>query len=224
MSDSFEEGKILLINKPLNWTSFDVVKKLRNVLKVKKIGHAGTLDPLATGLLIIGTGKFTKKLSELQGLDKCYEGVFEVGKTTPSFDLETDFDSENAINHLSDADFERARNSLLGLIKQVPPAHSAVKINGERAYKRARQKKEVKLEPREVTIHDFVIDSNDLPNVSFQIKCSKGTYIRSMARDFGEQLGVGAYLKQLIRTQVGPYRLEDAYELDAFIKMNHESS
>ncbi len=224
MQNPYEEGKILLINKPLNWTSFDVVKKLRYALKVKKIGHAGTLDPLATGLLIIGTGKFTKKLNELQGLDKVYEGTFEVGKTTPSFDLETDFDSEKDISNLSNSDLEEARASLSGPISQIPPAHSAVKVGGERAYKKARKNQDVKLEPREVTIHEFSIDSENLPDVNFRINCSKGTYIRSMARDFGEKIGVGAYLKKLVRTKVGDYSLEDAEELDVFIKKVNEGN
>ncbi|MEM6829671.1 MAG: tRNA pseudouridine(55) synthase TruB [Bacteroidota bacterium] len=224
MSEEYQEGKILLINKPLEWTSFDVVKKLRNVLRVKKIGHAGTLDPLATGLLVIGTGKFTKKLNELQGLDKCYEGIIEIGKTTPSYDLETPFDSNSDYNHLLESDFENARQKLSGPIEQIPPAHSAVKVGGERAYKRARQNKEVKLEPRSVTINEFEIDTHNLPEIHFRICCTKGTYIRSMARDFGELLGVGAYLKKLVRTQVGTYSVNDAYDLDAFIKMNDESN
>ena len=224
MSDQYQEGKILLINKPLNWASFDVVKKLRNVLGVKKIGHAGTLDPLATGLLIIGTGKFTKKLNELQGLDKTYTGVFEIGKTTPSYDLETESDSSTEIGHLIDEDFERARKSLEGDISQVPPAHSAVKVNGERAYKKARKNKEVKLEPRLVTIKKFTIDTTSPPEIPFEISCSKGTYIRSMARDFGNELGVGAYLKKLVRTEVGPYKLSEAEDLETFIKTHNEGN
>ena len=222
MLNEYEEGKILLINKPVSWTSFDVVKKLRYVLKVKKIGHAGTLDPLATGLLIIGTGKFTKKLHELQGLDKTYEGIFEIGKTTPSFDLETAFDSDSDTSALAPADFERARKKLSGEISQVPPAHSAVKVGGERAYKKARKNQVVKLEPRVVTLHKFDIDIRNLPEVEFTIDCSKGTYIRSLAHDLGLELGVGAYLKKLVRTRVGSYFLKDAFELDDFIKQHDE--
>lgn len=224
MSNEYEEGKILLINKPVSWTSFDVVKKLRFVLKVKKIGHAGTLDPLATGLLIIGTGKFTKKLNELQGLDKTYEGIFEIGKTTPSFDLETEFDSTTDISTLKPEDFERAREKLTGPISQVPPAHSAVKVGGERSYKKARRNEAVKLEPREVTLTRFEITYDQLPEVAFKIDCSKGTYIRSIARDLGEDLGVGAYLKKLVRTRIGSYSLDDAYELDEFIKKHDEGN
>ncbi|MEQ9405904.1 MAG: tRNA pseudouridine(55) synthase TruB [Cyclobacteriaceae bacterium] len=224
MSNQYEEGKILLINKPKNWTSFDVVKKLRFALKVKKIGHAGTLDPLATGLLIIGTGKFTKKLHELQGLDKSYEGKFEIGKTTPSYDLETAFDSIVDISHLKPEDFERARKKFSGLISQIPPAHSAVKVDGERAYKKARKNQEVKLNPREVVVSKFEIDTTELPDVLFNVDCSKGTYIRSLARDFGQELGVGAYLKELIRTRIGQYHLSEAEELETFIQQHHESN
>lgn len=220
MISQYQKGKILLINKPLNWTSFDVVKKLRNTLGVKKIGHAGTLDPLATGLLLIGTGKFTRKLSELQGMDKTYKGIIEVGKTTPSCDLETAFDSETEIRHLdkNHPKFKEAQHALTGCISQIPPAYSAVKIGGERAYKKARKNEEIKLKPRTVTIYSFEIDTHHLPHVHFKIKCSKGTYIRSIARDFGTHLGVGAYLKTLIRTEIGPYSLSDAVCLDDYIK------
>lgn len=223
MLESYEEGKILLIDKPREWTSFDVVKKIRNTIGVKKIGHAGTLDPLATGLLIIGTGKFTKKLNELQGLDKTYSGIFEIGKTTPSFDLETAFDSEKDYGHLTPDDLEKARLELTGSISQIPPQHSAVKIKGERAYKKARKNEVVKLNPRQVTIHNFTIDISNLPEVAFEIECSKGTYIRSIAHDFGQILGVGAYLKKLVRTRVGSYTLEEAEELDSFISKHNES-
>ena len=224
MENSYEEGRLLLINKPVDWTSFDVVKKLRYVLKVKKIGHAGTLDPLATGLLIIGTGKFTKKLNELQGLDKTYEGIIEIGKTTPSYDLETEFDSQTDWSNVSDADLENARKKFIGQISQVPPAHSAIKVDGERAYKKARKNKAVKLEPRNLTIHAFDIETSKLPDVHFNVSCSKGTYIRSLAHDFGQELGVGGYLKKLVRTSVGDYKLSDAVDLDEFIRQHNESS
>lgn len=224
MENPYQEGKLLLINKPVDWTSFDVVKKLRYTLKIKKIGHAGTLDPLATGLLLIGTGKFTKKLNELQGLDKSYEGIIELGKTTPSYDLETEFDSEIGWSHLTQNEIENARLSFLGEIQQIPPAHSAIKIDGERAYKKARKNKEVKLEPRSLTIHDFEIDASSLPEVKFKVTCSKGTYIRSLAHDFGRKLGVGGYLKKLIRTSVGEYQLSNAVDLDEFIRQHNESS
>ena len=215
--NAYTEGQILLIDKPLTWTSFDVVKKLRYALKVKKIGHAGTLDPLATGLLLIGTGKFTKKLNELQGLDKTYEGVITIGKTTPSYDLETEFDSEADISHLTMEDLQGAALKLTGPIEQVPPAHSAVKVNGERAYKKARKNIEVKLDPRSITIHEFQLLKVEGANVHFHISCSKGTYIRSIARDFGELLGVGGHLSSLRRTSIGEYQVSDAEELEAFV-------
>lgn len=224
MENTYEEGRLLLINKPVGWTSFDVVKKLRFTLKVKKIGHAGTLDPLATGLLIIGTGKFTKKLNELQGLDKTYSGIIQIGKTTPSYDLETEFDSESDWSHISENNLEAARKKFLGEISQIPPAHSAIKVNGERAYKKARKNKEVRLEPRTLTIHQFKIDSSDLPEIKFEVSCSKGTYIRSLAHDFGQKLGVGGYLKELVRTSVGEYQLSDAEDLDEFIRKHNESN
>ena len=224
MANTYEEGRLILINKPVNWTSFDVVKKLRYVLKVKKIGHAGTLDPLATGLLIIGTGKFTKKLNELQGLDKTYEGIIEIGKTTPSYDLETAFNSEKEWTNVSSKDLEEARKSFIGEISQIPPAHSAIKVDGERAYKKARKNKEVKLEPRLLTIHNFEIDAKMLPDVAFKVSCSKGTYIRSLAHDFGQKVGVGGYLKKLIRTSIGEFKLSDALELDEFIRRHNESN
>lgn len=215
--NAYSEGKILLIDKPLTWTSFDVVKKLRYTLRVKKIGHAGTLDPLATGLLLIGTGKCTKRLNELQGLDKVYEGTFTIGKTTPSFDLETEYDSERSIAHLTEEDMLRAARKLTGPMDQVPPAHSAIRINGERAYKKARQNEEVKIDPRRVFIHEFDVPAIVEDQVHFRIKCSKGTYIRSIARDFGEILGVGGCLSALRRTQIGDYRVEDADQLDTFV-------
>lgn len=224
MQNTYEEGRLLLINKPVDWTSFDVVKKLRYVLKVKKIGHAGTLDPLATGLLIIGTGKFTKKLNELQGLDKTYEGIIEIGKTTPSYDLETEFDSERDWSGVTEAMLESARAKFTGPIEQVPPAHSAIKVGGERAYKKARKNKEVKLDPRAVIIHNFEIDASSLPDVSFKVSCSKGTYIRSLAHDFGQAVGVGGYLKKLVRTSVGDFQLSDAVDLNEFIRQHNEGS
>ena len=215
--EKYQEGQLLLIDKPCNWTSFDVVNKLRFALRIKKIGHAGTLDPLATGLLLIGTGKWTKKLEQLQGLDKTYEGVIEIGKTTPSYDLETLFDSESDFSHLTEAELHNASRQLSGPIDQIPPAHSAVKINGERAYKKARRNEEVKMKVRQVMIHRFDLMHIELPEVGFQIDCSKGTYIRSMAHDFGEILGVGGYLKKLRRTHIGDYKVADAQTIDDFL-------
>lgn len=215
--NKFAEGQILLIDKPLTWTSFDVVKKLRFALKVKKIGHAGTLDPLATGLLLIGTGKFTKKLNELQGLDKTYEGIIGIGKTTPSYDLETEFDSEASISHITIKDIENAATKLTGFIEQIPPAHSAIKIDGKRAYKMARNNEVVKIDPRQVTIHEFAILKFEGDEVHFRIGCTKGTYIRSLARDLGELLGVGGHLKSLRRTSIGTFKVGDAEDLLSFV-------
>ncbi|MDE0470479.1 MAG: tRNA pseudouridine(55) synthase TruB [Ekhidna sp.] len=224
MHNTYEKGRLLLINKPLNWTSFDVIKKLRNTLKIKKIGHAGTLDPLATGLLLIGTGKFTKKLSELQGLNKTYCGIMEIGKTTPSYDLETAFNGQAHWQHLVKEDFERVKNELTGTIQQIPPAYSAIKVDGERAYKKARDNREVKIDPRSIHIYDFTISTERIPEIDFEVTCSKGTYVRTLAHDFGEKLGVGAYLKKLTRTKVGDYDLDDALEIEEFIDQQHEDS
>ncbi|MFT4834922.1 MAG: tRNA pseudouridine55 synthase [Marinoscillum sp.] len=216
--NDYQEGKILLIDKPLTWTSFDVVKKLRYAIKVKKIGHAGTLDPLATGLLLIGTGKFTKKLHELQGLDKTYTGVIRIGKTTPSFDLETEFDSETTIDHITPEMIDLAVKSLSGMISQIPPAHSAVKVNGQRAYKKARKNEEVIIEPRQVEIKRFEVTKFINDEVHFEIDCTKGTYIRSIARDFGLHLGVGGHLAALRRTKIGAHDVAQALTLEVFIE------
>ena len=213
------EGEMLLIDKPLTWTSFDVVKKLKYQLKIKKIGHAGTLDPLATGLLILCTGKKTKQIDQYQAQEKEYTGTLVLGKTTPSVDLETEFDSEHSIDHLREVDWEAARQSLVGEIQQVPPAHSAVQVNGQRAYKLARQGKEVAIKSRTVTIRTFEFTRVALPEIDFRVVCTKGTYVRSLVRDVGEQLGVGAYLQRLCRTRIGEHTLADAYSLDEFLSL-----
>ena len=215
----FATGEMLLIDKPLTWTSFDVVKKIKYRFKIKKIGHAGTLDPLATGLLILCTGKMTKQIDRYQAQEKEYTGTLVLGKTTPSIDLETEFDSDQPTDHLTDIDLENTRMKFLGEIQQVPPAHSAVQINGQRAYKLARQGKEVNIKSRTVTITDLEFTRMALPEVDFRVVCSKGTYIRSLVRDLGEQLGVGAYLKALCRTRIGEYPLADAYSLDEFLAL-----
>lgn len=209
---------ILLIDKPKGWTSFDVVKKVKYSLKLKKVGHAGTLDPLATGLLLVGTGKCTKELQMLQTQDKTYEGIIEVGKTTPSYDLETEFDSISDFIHLQEEQVVKAAHQLTGKIQQIPPAHSAVKINGVRAYKIARKKEKVDIEPREVTVFEFAVLKISLPEVHFRIQCSKGTYIRSIAHDFGKILGVGGYLKELRRTRIGTYGIEQSQTLEDFLE------
>lgn len=218
----FSEGEVILIDKPLEWTSFDVVKKLRNRLKIKKIGHAGTLDPLATGLLILCTGKFTKKINEYQDMPKEYTGTMLLGKTTPSIDLETAFDSETDTSHLTEEIIEAAISPFTGPIQQIPPQFSAIKINGERVYKKARKGEEVIINPREVAIHTFEITAYKLPELQFRIVCSKGTYIRSLVRDFGESLKTGACLTALRRTKIGDFDVENASELNAFISKNQQ--
>jgi tRNA pseudouridine55 synthase len=209
-----EEGRVLLIDKPFEWTSFDVVNKLRYKLKIKKIGHAGTLDPLATGLLIICVGKMTKRIEEFMGLEKEYTGKFVIGQTTPSFDLETEVTEAQDISSVTTNQIYNAASKMTGVVQQLPPLHSAIKIGGKRAYKFARQGKEIELQPRQVEIKIFEITEIKLPEVYFRIVCSKGTYIRSMARDFGVALGVGAYLSHLCRTRIGPYLLTDAVRIE----------
>jgi tRNA pseudouridine55 synthase len=206
--------RLLLINKPLRWTSFDVVHKLRYKLGIRKIGHAGTLDPLATGLLIICTGKMTKQIDGYQGMEKEYTGKFIIGQTTPSYDLETEVSQAVDISHFSEVNLKQATVGLTGTIQQVPPLHSAIKVDGKRAYSLARKGQEAELKPREVTVTEFEITGISLPEVSFRIVCSKGTYIRSLARDFGNTLGVGAYLSELCRTRIGSFKLEDALTIE----------
>jgi tRNA pseudouridine55 synthase len=214
MEEQPNVDRVLLINKPYEWTSFDVVNKLRYRLKMKKIGHAGTLDPLATGLLIVCTGKMTKRIEEFMGLEKEYTGKFVIGQTTPSFDLETEVSEAKDITNISRHQLDAAARSLTGKLSQLPPLHSAIKIGGKRAYKFARQGKEVELQPREVDVQVFDITDFSGAEVNFRIVCSKGTYIRSIARDFGAALGVGAYLSHLCRTRIGPYLLSDAISID----------
>lgn len=209
-----EEARVLLVNKPYEWTSFDVVNKLRYRLKIKKIGHAGTLDPLATGLLIICTGKMTKRIEEFMGLEKEYTGTFVLGQSTPSHDLETEVNEQHDISALTEEMIRSATRNFTGKISQLPPIHSAIRVGGKRAYQFARKGKEVELKPREVEVSVFEITSIDLPNVNFRIVCSKGTYIRSIARDYGSLLGVGAYLSRLCRTRIGSFTLENALEIE----------
>ncbi|MCZ6520819.1 MAG: tRNA pseudouridine(55) synthase TruB, partial [Bacteroidetes bacterium] len=202
---NFEKGEVLLIDKPLNWTSFDVVKNIRNALGIRKIGHAGTLDPLATGLLILCTGKKTKEVNSFQEMEKEYEGKMVIGKTTPSVDLETAIDHEYDISHIREEEIYRVVNDFIGFIDQVPPVYSAIKVNGERVYKKARKGQSVELSPRKVNVLHFEITEVKLPELCFKVRCSKGTYIRSLVRDYGEKLGVGAYMSQLRRTAIGEF-------------------
>ncbi|SHM91821.1 tRNA pseudouridine55 synthase [Cyclobacterium lianum] len=210
-------GAVFLVNKPYQWTSFDVVKKIRNALKIKKVGHAGTLDPLATGLLIVCAGKETKNIEGYQAQEKEYEGTIVLGKTTESFDLEKEIKEVAEPSHLTEEEIHHAAGRLTGDILQVPPMHSAIKKDGKRAYKAARKGIDVKLDPRPVRVLRFEITGIDLPEIHFRIACSKGTYIRSIARDMGEILGVGAYLSVLKRTAIGTFKLEDAWNLDSLV-------
>jgi len=214
METDTSPGRILLIKKPLEWTSFDVVNKLRYILKTKKIGHAGTLDPLATGLLIICVGKMTKRIEEFMGQEKEYTGKFVLGQTTPSYDLETAVNETKDISAVTPEAIYAAAIPFLGTISQLPPLHSAIKVGGKRAYEFARKGLEIELKPRDVEIKSFEITAISLPEVSFRIVCSKGTYIRSIARDFGNALQVGAHLSELCRTRIGNFTLENALTLD----------
>lgn len=212
---NFTQGEVLLINKPYQWTSFDVVGKLRNSFKPLKlkVGHAGTLDPLATGLLIICTGKLTKQIDSFQAEEKEYTGTFTLGATTPSYDLETEIDQTFDIANLTNESILDNCKHFIGDLAQYPPAHSAIKVDGERLYLKARRGEEVVLKSRKVSITAFEITRIELPEVDFRVVCSKGTYIRSLAKDFGEKLGNGAYLSRLRRTRSGNFRVEDAFEI-----------
>jgi tRNA pseudouridine55 synthase len=208
---------MLLINKPLRWTSFDAVRKIRNAIRIKKVGHAGTLDPLASGLLIICTGKFTKRINEFMSQEKEYTGAITLGATTPTYDLESEPENFKPIDAITDEQIKEAAVKFTGEIMQVPPAHSAIKQDGKRVYELARQGKEVKLEPRKITIKEFEITEIKMPVVSFKVVCSTGTYIRSLANDFGEVLGCGGYLSSLCRTRIGSFKLTDALSIEDFL-------
>jgi len=207
---------ILLINKPSGITSHKVVEIIRKKLGVKKVGHAGTLDPMATGLLIICTGKFTKKINEYMAREKEYTGTFTLGATTPTYDLESKPENFKSLENISDEKIKSATKSFLGEIMQVPPAHSAIKVEGKRVYELARKGKEVKLEPRKLFVREFEITAIELPVVHFRVVCSTGTYIRSLANDFGEALMCGAYLSSLRRTRIGEFKIEDAFSMEGF--------
>ncbi|WP_203294687.1 tRNA pseudouridine(55) synthase TruB [Luteirhabdus pelagi] len=218
--EDYKNGQVILIDKPLDWTSFQVVNKVRWLIKKKfdlkkiKVGHAGTLDPLATGLLILCTGKFTKKIETFQAQEKEYTGTITLGATTPSYDLETEIDEEFDISDISKADIHEATKQFLGEIKQKPPVFSAVKKDGKRLYEYARKGKEVEVPTRIVTISEFEITDIDGADVFFRVKCSKGTYIRSLAHDFGKALNNGAHLSALRRTKIGDFSVEDATTIE----------
>ena len=212
----FEEGQVLLIDKPLDWTSFDVVRKIRNLVRTKKVGHAGTLDPLATGLLIICTGKFTKRINEFMAQEKEYIGSITLGAITPTYDLESEPHDLKSTEKITDNEIIEATKKFTGAIEQVPPIHSAIKVGGKRVYELARKGEDVKLEPRSITIKDFEITKIEIPLVHFKVICSTGTYIRSLANDFGKELGCGGYLSSLCRTRIGEFKLEDAKSINEF--------
>jgi tRNA pseudouridine55 synthase len=211
-------GEVFLIDKPLEWTSFDVVKKVRNALRIKKVGHAGTLDPLATGLLIVCAGRQTKSIDTYMGQEKEYTGTFVIGATTESFDLEKPVVPVADPSHIMLAQVQDAVSQLTGDILQVPPMHSAIKVDGKRVYESARKGLEVKMEARPVQVREFEITRFEGNELDFRICCSKGTYIRSLARDLGEILQTGAYLKSLCRTRIGEFLLADAHRLPTLIE------
>lgn len=219
----YTEGQVLLIDKALEWTSFDAVNKIRYTIKKKfslkkiKVGHAGTLDPLATGLLIICTGKFTKKINDYMGMPKEYIGVIKLGATTPSYDLETEIDKTYPIDHITDELIQKARETFLGDQNQIPPIFSAIKKDGKKAYDLARSGEDIQMKSREITIHSLELLRISKDELSFTVNCSKGTYIRSLAFDIGKALQTGAYLQSLRRTKIGELDVEDAVSVDDFV-------
>ncbi|MBT8316759.1 MAG: tRNA pseudouridine(55) synthase TruB [Lutibacter sp.] len=221
--EDFKNGQVLLIDKPLNWTSFQVVNKLRWHIRQKfgikkiKVGHAGTLDPLATGLLIICTGKFTKKINEYQGQVKEYTGEFTLGATTPSYDLETEVNETFPISHITRELIELTAKQFVGEIDQIPPIFSALKKDGKRLYELARAGETTEIKSRKINIAEFEITKIDLPKVNFRVVCSKGTYIRSLAYDFGKSLNSGAHLSILRRTKIGDFKVDDGMKIEEFI-------
>ncbi len=214
--NSFDEGQMLLIDKQLGWTSFAAVREIRDTVKTKKVGHAGTLDPLATGLLIICTGKFTKKINEYMVQEKEYTGTITLGSTTPTFDLESEPQNFQQTAHLTEEKIRQATGLFTGTILQMPPIHSAIKTGGKRAYSLARKGIVVELPPRQITIKQFVIEKIKLPLVHFKVVCSTGTYIRSLANDFGTELGCGGHLSSLRRTRIGAFLVDDAVTIEQF--------
>ena len=224
-AEDYLNGQILLVDKPLHWSSFQTVNKLKYLLinkvglpKKFKIGHAGTLDPLASGLLLICTGKFTKRITELQGQAKEYTGTFHIGATTPSYDLETEVDATFDISHIDETLIHETTKQFLGEIDQKPPIFSAIKKEGVRLYEHARAGETVEIASRKTTIHEFEITRISLPEIDFRVVCSKGTYIRSLAYDFGKAMNSGSHLTALRRTKIGDYSVENAIEITQFEK------
>lgn len=223
------EGQVLLMHKPYGWTSFQLVKKVKYILRryhgVKKIkvGHAGTLDPLASGLMILCTGRKTKTIDDYQGMDKTYSGTMKLGATTPSFDCETQEETTYTTKHITSATIKSAMATFTGELKQYPPAYSAKKINGQRAYQKAHKGQQITTRPVMVNIHDLKLLNYNEPFADFKVYCSKGTYIRSLVHDIGKALQSGAYLTALSRTAIGPYQLQNAMEPDTFQRFFHDS-
>jgi tRNA pseudouridine55 synthase len=222
IAESYLEGKILLFDKPLNWTSFDVVKKVKaklyhnHGLRKLKVGHAGTLDPLASGLMLVCTGRATKKIQELQDQKKEYTARIGLGKTTPSFDLETPFDGEYPFEHINEEMVLNVLQGFEGVQWQLPPVYSAKRLDGKRAYELAREKKNVEMQPAKVEINHIALWAFELPFIEIKVVCSKGTYVRSLAHDIGARLKSGAYLAGLQRTAIGAYRLSEALDIEGF--------
>lgn len=214
--NTFAEGKVLLIDKPLEWTSYDVIRKLRKIINIKKIGHAGTLDPLATGLLIVCTGKFTKKINEYMSQEKEYTGTITLGAVTPTYDRESEPESFKSLDGITEEIITEKTKQFTGEILQTPPIHSAIKQNGKPVYLMARKGLDVVLQPRKITIKEFEITKIDLPVITFKVVCSTGTYIRSLANDFGIGLGCGGYLSELRRTRIGNFKVEEAVTIEQF--------
>ncbi len=222
--NTFDEGRVLLIDKPLDWTSFDVVRKIRNTVQIRKVGHAGTLDPLATGLLIVCTGKFTKRINEFMAQEKEYTGTITLGATTPTYDLESEPQDFKSLEGLSEDLILATTSQFTGEIMQVPPIHSAIKQKGKPVYLMARKGLEVVLEPRKITIKEFEITQIDLPVITFKVICTTGTYIRSLANDFGAALGCGGHLSSLRRTRIGEFSAADSMSVEEFVKSVPNSS
>jgi len=214
VEQSYSEGRMLLIDKPFRWTSFDVIRKVRNLIKIRKVGHAGTLDPLATGLLIVCTGKLTRKINEYMAEEKEYSGTITLGATTPTFDLESNPENFLTFNNIIEEDIFRLTRQFTGEQMQLPPVHSAIKQDGIRVYEMARKGIEVTMVPRKINISEFEITLVAFPVISFRVVCSTGTYIRSLANDFGAALGCGGYLSSLRRTRIGAYNILDALSMD----------
>lgn len=220
----FEKGVILLVDKPYGWSSFDVVNKIRGTIKYQlgikklKVGHAGTLDPLATGLLIVCTGKLTKSIDQLQAIQKSYSGTFMLGKTTPTYDSESIADQDFDIDHINHENIQSTTQKFIGKIQQIPPIYSAIKINGKAAYTLARKGRDIEMKQRDIEIYSFDISRVDMPLVDFVVECSKGTYIRSLAHDFGKALKAGAYLSALRREAIGPFSVKDAFTIEELVQ------